>query len=79
MVANSGQLRDSGCYGIISSMKVIDVEIAGLKIIEPDVFGDSPDFAISFFEKCCLSQYSRGSREKTAIILYDYISERLDG
>ena len=38
-----------------------------------------PDFATSFFEKCGLSQCSRGSREKTAIILYDYISERLDG
>ena len=28
-----------------------------------------PDFATSFFEKCGLSQCSRGSREKTAIIL----------
>ena len=39
----------------------------------------SPDFATSFFEKCGLSQYSCGPRENIAIILYDYISERLDG
>ena len=38
-----------------------------------------PEFATSFFEKCGLSQYSRGPREKNAIILCNYISERLDG
>ena len=36
-----------------------------------------PDFATCFFEKCGLSQCSRGPREKVAIILYDYISEHL--
>ena len=47
-----------------------------LVVIDP---GDNPDFATSFFEKCGLSQYSCGPRENIAIILYDYISERLDG
>ena len=37
-----------------------------------------PEFATSFFEKRGLSQCSRGSREKSAIIFSTYISERLD-
>ena len=37
-----------------------------------------PEFATSFFEKCCLSQCSRGSREKTAIICSNHILENLD-
>ena len=38
----------------------------------------TPEFATSFFEKCCLSQCSRGSREKTAIICSNHILENLD-
>ena len=37
-----------------------------------------PDFATSFFEKCGLSQCSRGWREKTAIICSNHILENLD-
>ena len=46
--------------------------------IERSVFGRSPDFATSFFEKRGLSQCSRGSREKSTIIFGDYISVNLD-
>jgi len=75
-VANSGQHRFYGSWWSVLPPLIAIL----LALITKEVYSSLfvgivsggllyPEFATSFFEKCGLSQCSRGSREKTAIIL----------